>query len=49
MLDVALLGTGGTMPMKNRWLTSCMIRNAGQGVLIDCGEGIISLVMMEEC
>ncbi len=39
MLDVALLGTGGTMPMKNRWLTSCMIRNAGQGVLIDCGEG----------
>ena len=39
MLDVALLGTGGTMPMKNRWLTSCMIRNEGQSVLIDCGEG----------
>ncbi len=39
MLDVALLGTGGTMPMKNRWLTSCLIRNDGQGVLIDCGEG----------
>lgn len=39
MLDVALLGTGGTMPMKNRWLTSCLIRNEGQGVLIDCGEG----------
>ena len=39
MLDVALLGTGGTMPMKNRWLTSCLIRNEGHGVLIDCGEG----------
>ncbi|MBP0966328.1 MAG: ribonuclease Z [Oscillospiraceae bacterium] len=39
MLDVALLGTGGTMPMKNRWLTSCLIRNEGQSVLIDCGEG----------
>ncbi len=39
MLDIALLGTGGTMPMKNRWLTSCLIRNEGHGVLIDCGEG----------
>lgn len=39
MLEVALLGTGGTMPMKNRWLTSCLVRNEGQGVLIDCGEG----------
>lgn len=39
MLDIALLGTGGTMPMKTRWLTSCMVRCEGQGVLIDCGEG----------
>ena len=39
MLEVTLPGTGGTMPMKNRWLTSCLIRNEGQGVLIDCGEG----------
>lgn len=39
MLDIALLGTGGTMPMKTRWLTSCLIRHEGQSVLIDCGEG----------
>ena len=39
MLEVTLLGTGGTMPLKNRWLTSCYIRNEGQSVLIDCGEG----------
>lgn len=39
MLDIALLGTGGTMPMKTRWLTSCLIRRGGQSVLIDCGEG----------
>lgn len=39
MLDLSLLGTGGTMPMKNRWLTSCILRHEGQSVLIDCGEG----------
>lgn len=39
MLDVVLLGTGGTMPLKNRWLTSCLLRHEGQSVLIDCGEG----------
>ena len=39
MIDVTLLGTGGTMPLKNRWLTSCLIRTEGRGMLIDCGEG----------
>ena len=39
MLDVCLLGTGGTVPLPNRWLTSCYIRCAGETVLIDCGEG----------
>ena len=39
MLDAALLGTGGTMPMKNRWLTSLIVRHEGQSVMIDCGEG----------
>lgn len=39
MLEVTLLGTGGTMPMKNRWLTSCLVRHEGQCILIDCGEG----------
>lgn len=39
MLDVCLLGTGGMMPMPNRWLTSLMLRCAGSNILIDCGEG----------
>ena len=39
MLDLSLLGTGGTMPMKKRWLTSLFVRHEGQSILIDCGEG----------
>ncbi len=39
MFDVCLLGTGGMMPMPNRWLTSLMLRCGGSGILIDCGEG----------
>lgn len=39
MLEVTLPGTGGTMPMKNRWLTCCLLRQEGETVLIDCGEG----------
>lgn len=39
MLDVALLGTGGMMPLPKRWLTSCMMRYGGNSLLIDCGEG----------
>lgn len=39
MLDVALLGTGGMMPLPKRWLTSCMMRCNGSSILIDCGEG----------
>ncbi len=39
MLDVCLLGTGGMMPLPNRWLTSLMLRCNGSNVLIDCGEG----------
>ncbi len=27
------------MPMKHRWLTCCLVRNEGQNILIDCGEG----------
>lgn len=39
MLDVCLLGTGGTMPLKNRWLTSALFRSEGKSLMIDCGEG----------
>ena len=39
MLDICLLGTGGTQPLVNRWLTSLMVRYKGHALLIDCGEG----------
>ena len=39
MLEVTLPGTGGTMPLKNRWLPCCYVRVQGRSVLIDCGEG----------
>ncbi|MCS7003476.1 MAG: ribonuclease Z, partial [Dehalococcoidia bacterium] len=39
MIDVALLGTGGMMPLPNRWLASAMLRANGRVILIDCGEG----------
>ncbi len=39
MLDVCLLGTGGMMPLPNRWLTALLTRYNGSSLLIDCGEG----------
>ncbi len=39
MLDVALVGTGGTFPLPNRWLSSVLIRYGSHLVLFDCGEG----------
>ncbi|MDF2522732.1 MAG: RNAse [Clostridiales bacterium] len=39
MLDVCLLGTGGMMPLPNRWLASLLLRYKGRMLLIDCGEG----------
>ena len=39
MLEVALLGTGGMLPLPNRWLASALIRNGAHLVLFDCGEG----------
>ena len=38
MLDICLLGTGGMMPLLNRYLTSLMVRCNGSSLLIDCGE-----------
>lgn len=38
MLDICLLGTGGMMPLLNRYLTSLMVRCDGSSLLIDCGE-----------
>lgn len=39
MLDICLPGTGGTMPLKSRWLSSAIMRFNGSCLLIDCGEG----------
>ena len=39
MPEICLLGTGGMMPLKNRWLTSLYYEYEGSALLIDCGEG----------
>ncbi|MBP5293881.1 MAG: MBL fold metallo-hydrolase, partial [Clostridia bacterium] len=39
MVEITLLGTGGTLPVKGKWLSSAMIRCLGLTVLLDCGEG----------
>lgn len=39
MLNVCLPGTGGVVPLKNRFLTCCWVEYEGSAVLIDCGEG----------
>jgi len=39
MLDISLIGTGGMLPLKNRFLTAMVARLNGSMLLIDCGEG----------
>jgi ribonuclease Z len=39
VLDIALVGTGGTVPLPGRWLSSVLIRHAQHLILFDCGEG----------
>ncbi len=39
MVDLALLGCGGGMPMPNRFLSALLINYRGRKILIDCGEG----------
>lgn len=39
MLDITLLGSGGSMPMPNRYLSSLIISYKGRKILMDCGEG----------
>lgn len=39
MLDLCLLGCGGTMPLPDRFLTSLLVSYKGKRILIDCGEG----------
>lgn len=39
MIDAALLGTGGMMPMPERFLSSMLLRINGRLIMTDCGEG----------
>lgn len=39
MMNVCLLGCGGSMPVPGRCLTSLLISYNGSKILIDCGEG----------
>ena len=39
MVDVCLPGTGGMIPLVNRWLSCCWLEYQGKATLIDCGEG----------
>ena len=38
-LELFVLGTGGMMPLPNRFLTSILLRREGDLLLFDCGEG----------
>ncbi|MGB4438492.1 MAG: ribonuclease Z [Sedimentibacter sp.] len=39
MIDITLIGTGGMVPLPDRFLASCLIEYNGKSILIDCGEG----------
>jgi len=39
MLEISLLGTGGMIPLHNRYLSAMISRHNGRMFLIDCGEG----------
>ena len=39
MLEVFVIGCGGTQPLPRRHLSSIMVRRNGQCFLFDCGEG----------
>jgi ribonuclease Z len=48
MLDIALLGCGGSMPIVSRYLTSLLVSYSGRMLLIDCGEGTqVSLKLLK--
>jgi ribonuclease Z len=39
VIDVCLVGTGGTMPIPGRALASALVRVGPEMILFDCGEG----------
>jgi ribonuclease Z len=39
VLDIALVGSGGTVPLPGRWLSALLVRVGPELLLFDCGEG----------
>ncbi|WGK70432.1 ribonuclease Z [Candidatus Haliotispira prima] len=39
LLEIFIIGCGGTQPLPRRHLSSIMVRRNGQSFLFDCGEG----------
>lgn len=39
MVDLTLLGCGGSMPTPDRYLSALLINYRGRKILVDCGEG----------
>lgn len=39
MINVTLLGTGGMLPLPDRWLAALWVEYNGKACLVDCGEG----------
>lgn len=47
MVDLALLGCGGGMPIPERYLSALLISYKGRKILLDCGEGTqVSMKML---
>lgn len=49
MVEITLLGCGGSMPIPNRSLSSLIINYRGRKILIDCGEGTQVSMKIANC
>lgn len=49
MVEITLLGCGGSMPVPNRYLSSLLINYRGRKILIDCGEGTQVSMKIANC
>lgn len=49
MVEVCLPGTGGMLPLENRWTASCWVEFQGTAILIDCGEGTQIALKKADC
>jgi len=47
MIEVCLPGTGGMIPLKDRWLSCCHLSSFGTDILVDCGEG--TQIALQQC